>query len=406
MLETVDVKPKLEVIPSRDANGRVLAEDVVSKIDLPSRNLSHFDGYAVRAEDTVSASNNNPVFLKVVGRIYLATRGNLRMDSGETCYITTGAFLPEGANAVIMVEEATNVKTDVIKVCRTMRVGENVIPAAEDVKRGETVLTKGHVLRAQDIGMLATLRVGKVNVFRRPVVAIISTGDELADRVEEAESDKVVNSHSLTVSEWVKECGGIPIELGIAPDDSARIKEKIDEGLGKADIVLTIGGCSAGDKDFVPRAINLVGEPGVIIRGIKRKPGRRSGLGVINGKPIVMLPGLIQSTIAGFLVFALPLIRLVGGLPATSQLPTISAKIAEDISFGSFTSFQQVTFVRIKKEQDQFIAEPILGESTLLSVPVKADGFIVTPENKSMIAKWEEVDVQMLSFFPSSTITS
>ncbi|MFH0896429.1 MAG: gephyrin-like molybdotransferase Glp [Candidatus Bathyarchaeota archaeon] len=406
MLAAVDIKPKFEVIYSREAYGRILTEDISSKVDLPPLDFSHFDGYAVRAEDTFCASIGNPVLVRVVGRIHLGERGERKVNLGETCYVTTGAFLPEGANAVMMAEETAIVKSDVIKVCRAMQVGENVIPAGEDVKKDETVLEKGHVLRAQDIGLLAALRIGKVTVYRRPIVAIISTGDELTVRIEGDKPDKVVNSHSLVISELVKESGGVPVELGIVPDDLAKIKEKIEEGLRKADIVLTIGGCSLGEKDFVPRAVNLIGNPGVIIRGIKIKPGRVSSLGVVNGKPIVMLPGLIQSTIVGFHVFALPLIRLASGLPSKSIPPTLSAKISENVSFRSFTSFQQVTFVRIEKEKNRFIAEPISGESSLLSVLVNADGFIVTPENKPAIEKWEEVDVHLLNFSPFSTIPS
>jgi molybdenum cofactor synthesis domain-containing protein len=194
----------------------------------------------------------------------------------------------------------------------------------------------------------------------------------------------------------VVEAGGIPVELGIVPDNIIKISEKIGEGLRKADIIITIGGSSAGEKDLVPRAIDSMGKPGVIIHGIKRKPGRVSGLGIINGKPIVMLPGLIQSTIVGFHVFALPLIQLASGLSTINSATTIRAKIAEEVSFKSFTAFQQVTFVKIKRTQDGLMAEPLIGESSLLSIPVKANGFIVTPEHKSIIKKWEEIEVHFI----------
>jgi len=395
MTTAVNMKPKFEVVPIHEAYGRVLAEDVISPINIPQRDSSHFDGYAVRAEDTAHASVDNPVFLKVTGRISPGERAERGINVGEAYYITTGAFLPEGANAVIMVEATATVEKDLIKVCKSMQPGENVIPAGRDVKRGETVLKKGHVLRAQDVGLLAALRIGEVKVVRRPVVAIISTGDELVDRFEGAEPNKVVNSHSLIISRLVTEAGGIPVEMGITPDDVLKIKEKIEEGLRKADIVLTIGGSSAGEKDFVPKAINSMGKPGVIVHGIKRKPGRVSGLGVIGGKPIVMLPGLVQSMIVGFHVFALPLIRLANGLPPNSQL-TIRAKVAKKVPFKSFIPFQQVTFVKMRRTKDGFIAEPVTGESNLLSVPVKADGFIVTPEHKSVVKEGEEVEVHLL----------
>lgn len=396
VITTVNTKPEFEVVSIYEAYERVLAEDVISRVDLPPRDASHFDGYAIIAEDTVHASVVNPLFLRMIGKIYPGEKAERRVNSGETYYITTGAFLPESANAVIMVEATAIIENDVIKVCKTMRPGENVIPAGEDIKRNEAVFRKGHVLRAQDIGFLAVLRIGKVKVFRKPVVAIISSGDELINHMEETEHSKTVNSHSLMVSKLIMEAGGVPLDLGIAPDNLNKIREKIEEGLKKANIILTIGGCSVGEKDFVLRAINSIGKPGVIVHGIKRKPGRVSGLGVIKGKPIVMLPGLIQSTIVGFHVLALPVIRLASGLPATNLLPTRRAKISEDVSFKKFIPFQQVTFVKINIVKDGIIAQPIIGESNLISVPVKANGFIVTSEHKTIIKKGEEVEIQLL----------
>lgn len=405
MTAAISVKPKSEVIQIREAYSRVSAEDVISKADLPRSDISHFDGYALRAEDTVHASADNPILIRVLGKIYPGKNSEQRVNSGEACYITTGSFLPGGTNAVIMAEETAAVKDDVIKVCRRLQVGENVIRAGKDFKRGETVLKNGRLLRAQDLGLLAALRIGKITVFKKPVVAIVSIGDELTENLEGDEPNKVVDSHSLIVSAWVMEAGGIPVDLGIAHDDLVEIREKIGEGLRKADLVLTIGGSSAGDKDFVSMAINSIDTPGVIIQGIKRRPGRVSGLAIINGKPVVILPGLIQSTIVGFHVFALPLIRLVSGLPPTSTLPTIRAKVTETVSFKSFTSFQQVTFVRVRKRQDQFSAEPITGEPNLLSIPVKAEGFIITPEHKRKVARGEEAEVQILNFSPFSIIS-
>jgi len=396
VVTTVNIKPELEVVPIHEAYGRVLAKDIISGVDIPPSDISHFDGYAIRAEDAVHASVASPVSLKVIGRIYPGEKGERGVNPGEAYYITTGAFLPESADAVIMVEATAIVEKDVIKICKTIRPGENLIPAGEDVTKEKTVFKKGHVLRAQDVGFLAVLRIGKVKVFRKPVVAIISSGDELINHMEENEPLKTVNSHSLMVSKLIMEAGGVPVELGIVSDNLIKIREKIEGGLKKADIVLTIGGCSVGEKDFVLRAINLIGKPGVIVHGIKRKPGRVSGVGVINGKPIVMLPGLIQSTIIGFHVLALPLIRLASGLPATNLLLTLRAKIAEDVAFKKFIPFQQVTFVKMNREKDQVIAQPIIGESNLISIPVKASGFIVTPGHKPVIKKGEEVQVHLL----------
>jgi molybdenum cofactor synthesis domain-containing protein len=384
-----------ETLPIQRVLGRVLAREVVSPTNIPPRDSSHRDGYAIRAEDTRLASVDEPVLLRLVGKIGLGEKPTLRVGRGEACQITTGALLPWGANAVVPIE-ATTIQGDHVRLTARLDPGEHVIPTGKDVQEGEVVFEGGRVLRPQDIGLLFALKIGRVEVVRKPVVAIVPVGDELTDRIEAVEEGKLVASHSLTIAGMVEDAGGIPIILGVTPDDPLKIREKLEEGLKRANLTLTIGGCSVGEKDYVSDVIDSMGKPGIIVHGIKRKPGRVTGVGVVDGKPIVLLPGLIQSTVVGFHVFALPIICLMSGLKASKLRPTVEAVMAEGVAFEGFIPFQKVTFVRLDRTPEGFRAEPLIGESALMNIVARADGFVVTPRKVSMIREGEVVEVQPL----------
>lgn len=393
-MKAVKLKLSYETLPLYEAYGRVLANELIAAKDIPKYDMSHFDGYAIRAGDTALATVNNPVSFRVVGRTRPGGRLARKVGPEEVCYVTTGAYLPEGTDAVVSVEAATAVAEDVIEVRHKIQLGEHVIPQGKDVKKGETVLEKGHALRAQDIGFLAALGISQVKVVKKPIVAILSVGDELTDRFDEV--GKTFSSHALIFSKLVGEEGGVPIYLGIAPDDKSKIQSKIRNGLKKADMILTIAGVSKGDKDYVPATIEAMGKPGIVVRGIDIRPGRASGAGIINGRPIIMLPGLIQSALVCFYVFALPLIRLMSGLSSSNLWTIIKARIAERLVFTEFIPFKKVTFVRVVRTPMGIVARPFTGESALLGIVVKANGFIITPENRTLIEEGEEVDVHLL----------
>lgn len=383
-----------ESVPVYEAYRRVLGENVVSNVKVPPFPSALMDGYAVQARDTATASEDNPVRLRVAGNIVLGKKVNLKVGVGETCFIPTGGFLPQGADAVVKVEDVKVVNSSLIEISRSVESGTYVSPAGEDVKKGETILKKGHILRAQDIGILTALRIKSVRVVRKPVVAVLSVGDELVDyRCPVSDARKVPDSHRLMIVELLKENGAIPLELGIAPDDIAKIVEKLREGLAKSDLVLTIGGCSQGKKDFVPDAINSLGNPGVIIHGVAVKPGRVTGLAFVNNKPIVILPGLPQSTIVGFILFALPLVRTMLGLPKT--LPySADVKMKKEVRFRP--GIKHFVFVKLEKIHEELFAVPLIGESNLLRNIVNANGFIITSEHETTIRAEQKVSMFLL----------
>jgi len=398
LIKTVRVETRGEIVPIHEAYNRVLAEDIISDVDIPPVNISHFDGYAVRAEDTSQASINNPVLLRVVSRIYSNEEYKGEVTVGEAAYISTGCNLPAGANAVIPVE-LVKTKGDFIEVRHGIQLYENVVPTGMDVKIGEAIFKGGHILRAQDIKFLVDIKKWRVKVFKRPVVAIASVGSELTNRIEETDKKKF-NSHGVMISILVGEAGGVPLNLGIAPDDVNAIKRLLREGLGEADIVVTIGGASVGEKDYVWEAVNQLGTPKVIIRGIKVQPGRVTSLSVVDDKPIIMLPGHIQSTLVGFYSLLLPSIRLMSGLPVTVPYITLKAKISRKIVVKEFTPFERVRFVKVTKISEDYIAEPVIGDFSLTSVVVKANGFVVIPEGKEVVEEGEEVNVFLKGLFP------
>jgi molybdenum cofactor synthesis domain-containing protein len=388
-----------EAVKVEKAFGRVLAEDVLAGIDVPEYDSSRFDGFAVRAKDTVGASKDNPVSFKVKDEIQLGKIVDTELGQGEAYKIPTGGFLPSEVDAVVMTERVTSSMREIISIHQPLRPYENVIVKGEDAKKGDKILLKGRVLRAQDVGFLAALGIKRVHVFCRPRIPIISTGNELVENVKEKKAGEVLQSHGYMISRLVERMGCIPINLGIVPDDISLLRDRIVEGLREGDLLMTIGGCSVGDRDYVPDAIQEAGENVTIIQGVKRRPGRVSGVGVVDGKPIVMLPGHIQSAFVGFHLFAIPLIRRISGSSGKELHFIIKAKVSEEVLFKRSGEFENVVFVGLDRRLEGWMAKPMMGDSSLLKTLVEADGFTIIPSGKKILIEGEEVDVNLVAGF-------
>ncbi len=387
------IKPMgYEKIPLEHSVGRVLAEDIRSEVDIPPNDQALIDGYALKSEDSLKASLDNPVRLKVVGKLYpWNTPNDLNLGRGQTIYVTCGAPLPKGADAVIKVEN-TILHDDEIEIRHSIMKGENVALACEDLKKGSLIFRKRDVLRSQDVGFLAGIGVRKVKVFKKPKVAIIATGNELYE-LGKKEPTRIVDNYALIISFLISKLGGIPIRLGIAPDDLSELKNKINEAVEKADIIATIGGCSVGEKDLVPDAINSLGEPGVIVHGIKVKPGRVTGFGLVKGKPIIILPGLIASTLAGFFLLAAPLICFYNGLKRECLLPKVKAKMDQDLEADEKLHYRFLP-VRLKQVNKNLRAELVAGGPGSLRRFLDSNGFILVSPGKSL-REGEEIEVTL-----------
>lgn len=383
-----------EIVPVEGALDRVLAEDIVADVDIPQTDIAMVDGYAVKSEDVAEASVTHPILLRVVAKLYPWSKSSsVKLEHGQAVYVTCGAPIPKGADAVVMVEN-TILHGEKIEIRRPIRKGENIAHSGEDIKRGTLILKKGSILRPQDIGILAGLGIKKVRVFRKPRVAIIATGSELVELCRE-DPARIVDNYALIISGLISKMGGEPTRLGIAPDDLEETKKKICEALQNADIVVTIGGCSMGEKDFVPDAVASLGDPGILVHGIKVKPGKVTGFGMVDGKPVVMLPGLFASTMAGFYLILAPLIGLYLGLKTEQMLPTVAARMGHDLAPDGKPRYRFLP-VLVKRSEGKFYAEVALGGPNSLSRFLNSNGFILVPPRKGL-KKGEEVNVTLFS---------
>ena len=393
-------EPEVEGVEIDEGLGRVLAEDVYAECDVPPFDRSAMDGYAVRSIDTVGASTINPLILKVVGFSEIGYYSTVTLRRFNAVRISTGAPLPEGADAVVMLEYTHDLGGDKIEVYRPVTPYENVSRRGEDVEKGDKVLERGTVLQPQDVGILVAVRRRKVKVLRRLKIAVLSTGDELVELGEEMKPGKIidVNRHALIAS--VKDLGCEPIDIGIACDNLEDIKSKTSAGLKIADLVLVSGGISVGAKDLVSEAVKNMGEPGIIVRGISMRPGMPTALAAIGDKPLILSPGSPVAALISFNVFVKPIVAKMLRTPAgLVKGQVVKAKIARKVA--SPTGLRTFLRVVVRKVDDEYTAEPVRASgSGIISSLVKANGMVVIPEWKEGLEKGEEVEVELLRPIP------
>jgi putative molybdopterin biosynthesis protein len=319
-----------ETVPLARALGRVLAADVVASVDVPGFDRSGVDGFAVRAADTVGASADAPRALRLNLEILTpAVEPRVAVVEGTATTIATGGMVPRGADAVVMVEQTETRDQGgiaLVDVRRPVAPGEHVASAGGDIARGETVLRRGQVLTSREVGSLAAIGQAEVAVWRRPRVAILSTGDELVAPGGTMRPGTVYDSNAAILAAAVEELGGLPVSLGIAPDDEAALSARLEEGLG-CDVVVLSGGTSKGAGDVAARVVGRLAHPGVVVHGVALKPGKPICLAVTRGKPVVILPGFPTSAIFTFHEFVAPVIRAFGGMPPERR-DTVPATLA------------------------------------------------------------------------------
>lgn len=376
---------KTTVVPVRDALNRVLAENIIAKEDLPRFDRSAVDGYAVKAEDTVEASQFKPKILQITDED--------EIGNGQAKQVWTGTPIPKGANAVVMLENTKRVKAE-IEVWTSVTPGENVSKKGEDVPKGEVALEAGTRLRPQHLGLLSALGNAEVKVFEKPKIAILATGNELVEIGEKPKEDQIFEANRLVLSSLCRELGAEPLDLGIARDDANEIFEKIKVGLEKADAVITTGGTSVGASDLVPEAVNRIGKPGVIVHGVAMRPAMPTALAIANGKPIIILSGNPVAAMIGFEVFMRPLICRMLGLKREERRLMVKAKITRRI--GTFLGRKTFVRVRVFQHNGELFAEPISARgSGIISTMTKANGYVVVPENREGLEEGENVSVHL-----------
>ncbi len=373
---------------------RVLAEDIVSEVYLPDHDFAAMDGYAVRTQIIENASEQDPVELTVTRELYPSDNPtDASIQEFETMYVACGAPIPKGADAVVKVE---NVRREEGKIIVTSSSGSNrnICRRGEDVKKRELVLPKGRTIRPQDIGLLVALNREEVKVARRPRVAVLSVGDELVEPFKNA-PDKIVNNNAYIVSSLVEYFNAEPVLMGIAEDSQQDITRKMISALEKADIIVTIAGCSVGLKDYVPDVIDSLGEPGIVFHGVAISAGKVSGVGVIRGKPVVMLPGHVGSTIATFYLMVVPLINTLSGLGFKDHLPRVRCILDGPVK--AKPAIELILPVKVYRRDDggggQYHAVPLRKPLSVLKNLADANGYALLPAG-SVLEEGSSVDVK------------
>jgi molybdopterin molybdotransferase len=387
----------LEKVSILNALGRVIAEDIYASRDIPPFDNSGMDGYAVRSEDIQNASPNHPIRLEVIEDLPAGFISEKRIEIGKAIRIMTGAPIPEGADSVVPVEETTQ-EDGFVSILQAVPPEEYIRKAGEDVKKGEQVLSAGDLIRPAEVGMLASVGRSFVSVYQRPLVAILCTGEELTDVDGKLEGVKIVSSNSYTLAAQVRDCGAIPIQLGIARDRKEEVKEKLLQGI-RADVLISSAGVSVGDYDFVKDALSELGMERVFWR-VAMKPGKPVVFGMIRGKPIFGLPGNPVSSMVTFEQFVRPaLLKMMGH----RQLfrPVVEAILKETVRERPGRRHFIRSFVSFDKGHYSVTPTGAQGSGILKSM-TKADGLAIIPEDRDIVRAGEKVKVQLLEIVRSS----
>ncbi len=382
----------------KDCHNLVLSQHVKACEDLPPFSRSSMDGYAVKASDTFGASEFNPVYLKLTGEVEIHSLPNFEIEAGQCALIVTGAGIPPGADSVVMVEYTQKVSPDEIEIRRSVAPNENVMLQGEDCSSGDTILIAGTKLRPQDIGLLAALGHSQVEVYERPKVGIISTGDEIIDIKQIPAPGQIRDVNSYTLQAWISLAGGEPILYGIVPDNLYELKKVLQKSVDDCDVVFISGGSSVGSRDLTLQALEELPGGDVLLHGVALNPGKPTILAKVGKKPILGLPGQVTSAQVVMFVLAAPFIRHLSGEIDTfanrpnAQLPALLAK-----NIASKQGREDYVRVKLQYQEDNVpLAHPVLGKSGLLKTMLQADGFVRLPSSSEGLLKDSKVTVWLL----------
>jgi molybdopterin molybdotransferase len=372
-------------VPLDKALNRVLSKDLIAEEDLPRFDKSAVDGYALRAEDTTGATQFKPVTFHLTE--------SAPVGSKQAKQLWTGNPVPKGADAVVMIENTK--KTDgKLEVWVQLARGGNVSKKGEDTKKGENIIKAGTRLKPYHLALLSAMGNTEVNVVEKPRIAILATGNELAEAGSKPAENQIFESNRIMLSAMCRELGAEPVDLGIAKDDLAEIAEKLKKGLRNCDAVITSGGTSVGALDLVPDAVNNLGKPGVIVHGMALRPAMPTALAALDGKAVMILSGNPVAAIIGFEVFARPLICKLLGMSREEPRPMVKAVMTRKVA----TALGRRTFVRVRvfQKNGEFFAEPVSARgSGAISTMTRGNGFVVVPENREGVTEGEVVTVRL-----------
>ncbi len=388
-------QPESAVIPTTEALGRVAAEDLAAPHALPSFQRSTVDGYAVRAEDTHAARESLPAYLTLMAEVPMGGAPAFRLDPRACAKIHTGGMLPEGADAVVMIEDTQLLPDQEIEIFRSCAVGENVIQVGEDIKAGEILISRGKKLRTPEIGGLLALGIIEIPVAVRPRVGIISSGDEVIPPEEDPGPGQVRDINSYTLGGLISEAGGSPHYYGIISDEYQEMLDALQQAQRECDLVIVTAGSSASHRDLTATVMNDLGEPGVLVHGVNVKPGKPTIFAVADQKPLIGLPGNPVSALVIATLFVKPILSACLGMETPISLPAVPAKLTTNLS--SKTGREDWVPVELIRNPDgKPFAQPVFGKSNLIFVLVKAHGLVRIPPAAGGLEAGAEVSVLLL----------
>lgn len=376
-----------EVLPLSACIGRVLAEDITANEYVPDFDRSTVDGYAVRASDTFGCSDSMPAILKLRGIVGMGKASGIVLHEGECAYVPTGGEIPEGADAMVMIEHGESYGNEEIGILKAAAPGNNIIYRGDDVFPGKTVIRAGRVLRAEDIGALAALGICEVKLKKRPVVGIISTGDELVPVSQRPEAGQVRDVNSDMLAACVELCGAEARCFGIVRDGYMRLRKAIVEHLDGCDALLISGGSSVGQMDSTCAVIEELGA--LLLHGIAMKPGKPTIIGKIGSKPVIGLPGHPAAAFFVTDIFVKELIAIMLGIKP--RVFSVSARLTEAVSANHGRA--QYVGVVLSEQDGKVYARPVRSKSGLISSLAGCDGYFCIPRDSEGCAKGDEITV-------------
>lgn len=351
------------------------------------------DGYAVRAEDTHGASESQPAYFRVVGEVLMGRPAAVTLSPGEAALIHTGGMLAQGSDAVVMVENTRAADASSIEVFRAVARGENVIQVGEDMASGEALLSRGSLIRPQDIGALLALGITRVPVLHRVRVALIPTGDELVPPEDTPGPGQIRNTNAYALAGLALQSGAIPLPLDIVRDSYEALREAIRQAMALADLVVVSAGSSVSTRDVTASAIGSLGQPGVLVHGVSIRPGKPTILAVIDGKPVFGLPGNPASAMITFDLFVTPAIHTLSGCHPLPARRHVEAKLTRNVP--SAPGREDYVPVKIEERNGELYAEPVFGKSNLMFALVRADGVARIPIDRGGLAAGEFVAIRL-----------
>ncbi len=393
-------EPPKEEIETSVALGRILGGSVHSPEDLPPFARSTMDGYALRARDTFGASESMAAYLNVIGDIPMGTAPKISVGEMAAVRIATGGMLPEGADAVVMLEQTVPVDAGMIEVLRPVAPGENVIQTGDDVRQGQEVLLCGRRIRPQDIGLLCGLGVTKVFVYRRVTVSVIPTGNEVVPPDKLPKPGEVRDINSFHLAALLEQAGARPIRYGVVPDDEDRLAEAVRCAVAESDLVILSGGSSVGTRDLTEKVLTSLGKRELLFHGVAVKPGKPTLCAVVEGRPVFGLPGHPAAVVIGYDLFVKPVLKILSGEDSPAWADRAGRRVTATLtrSVSSRPGREDYLRVALEGEGEAVTARPILGKSGLISTLVTAVGTVVIPEEKAGLEKGESV---VVTLFPS-----